>query len=276
MPDALDHELYFAELAHELEKLSLTASQREEMVQEVATMLSDGTPIRSLGSASDLARALESEIDAALPENPELSFDFSGLFSSDARERLWNPEDPRIFVPRVMGAGFDINAGALAVRLGLLHPDDLDAEVVAAIPTWLSTALLAVPAGLAAANALTVVGTLRSGKRLARNVALSGRITPSTSRFGAIPTVALPAAVAGWVIGARGGKRDGIIRAALGISINGAVLGSSLISLLATNGRVKPWVAIASGLLPLATQPIVLVGAARLGRARVARPQKGA
>ncbi len=29
------------------------------------------------------------------------------------RERMWNPDDPRIIVPRVFGAGWDINLGRL-------------------------------------------------------------------------------------------------------------------------------------------------------------------
>ncbi len=29
------------------------------------------------------------------------------------RERMWNPDDPRVIVPRVFGAGWDINLGRL-------------------------------------------------------------------------------------------------------------------------------------------------------------------
>ncbi|MDY5143047.1 DUF5808 domain-containing protein, partial [Actinotignum timonense] len=46
------------------------------------------------------------------------------LRSREARSRWFEPENPRVFVPRNFGIGWDINMGALAVRLGMIRPDD--------------------------------------------------------------------------------------------------------------------------------------------------------
>lgn len=73
------------------------------------------------------------------------------------RERWWAPSDPRIFVPRAIGIGWDINFGAVAVKLGLLREDDIDDDVVAAIPPEVSRnaqAALALSAGVALAISL--------------------------------------------------------------------------------------------------------------------------
>ncbi|MCW5954262.1 MAG: hypothetical protein KIT69_18590, partial [Propionibacteriaceae bacterium] len=36
---------------------------------------------------------------------------------------LWNPVDERLFVPRAVGWGWDLNFGSVAVRLGWIEPD---------------------------------------------------------------------------------------------------------------------------------------------------------
>ncbi|WP_075725299.1 DUF5808 domain-containing protein [Corynebacterium aquilae] len=48
-------------------------------------------------------------------------------FGRGSQERILNlyeTENPEIFVPKVVGVGWDINIGALAVKAGLLRPDD--------------------------------------------------------------------------------------------------------------------------------------------------------
>lgn len=63
--------------------------------------------------------------------------------------RWWNPLDPHIFVPRIFGVGWDINFGAVAVRLGIVRPDDED-EPFARVPEgWLFAAGM-VPVAIAA------------------------------------------------------------------------------------------------------------------------------
>ena len=38
--------------------------------------------------------------------------------------RGFEPENPHLLVPRAVGIGWDLNLGAVAVRLGLIRPDD--------------------------------------------------------------------------------------------------------------------------------------------------------
>jgi hypothetical protein len=64
--------------------------------------------------------------------------------------RWWDPRDPRIFMPRVFGLGWDINFGALAVKLHLVRPDDED-EPFATVPDSVVASTMAVPIALAVA-----------------------------------------------------------------------------------------------------------------------------
>lgn len=44
--------------------------------------------------------------------------------SKEARLRVFDPESPRLFVPRSFGWGWELNLGAVAAKLGLIRPDD--------------------------------------------------------------------------------------------------------------------------------------------------------
>ena len=65
----------------------------------------------------------------------------------------WNPADERLLLPRAVGWGWDLNLGAVAVRLGLIEPD---AESVPFTSTGDSAFRLAatLPVALAGATAL--------------------------------------------------------------------------------------------------------------------------
>ena len=65
-------------------------------------------------------------------------------------ERLWSPRDPRILMPRIWGIGWDINFGAVAVRLHLIEPDSEDVPF-ASTPNSAFLAALAVPVVLTSA-----------------------------------------------------------------------------------------------------------------------------
>jgi len=55
-----------------------------------------------------------------------IPYDLRVPTSERVAERLWNPRDPRIWMPRVFGMGWDLNMGAVAVRLNLIEPDSED------------------------------------------------------------------------------------------------------------------------------------------------------
>lgn len=68
------------------------------------------------------------------------------------RLRMFNPEDPRLLVPRLLGAGWTVNFGAVAVRLGVLRPDDTIADLSAHLPPQAERALRLLPWGGALAG----------------------------------------------------------------------------------------------------------------------------
>ncbi len=69
--------------------------------------------------------------------------------------RWWDPLNPRVFVPRLFGAGWTINFASVAVRLGLFRPDDEDVPFGLVPERWLAVAL-ALPLVVAAAMAALI------------------------------------------------------------------------------------------------------------------------
>ena len=56
---------------------------------------------------------------------------------SDAALDGFEPENPRLLIPRKYGLGWDFNLGAVGVRLGLLRPDDSLPDLADYVPTRL-------------------------------------------------------------------------------------------------------------------------------------------
>jgi uncharacterized protein DUF5808 len=50
-----------------------------------------------------------------------LPYDWRRPTRQRIKSRAWNPDDPRIFVPKAFGWGFSINFYALLRRLGLIR-----------------------------------------------------------------------------------------------------------------------------------------------------------
>ncbi|MBZ8176245.1 hypothetical protein GP475_04105 [Corynebacterium poyangense] len=63
----------------------------------------------------------------------------SGL-TSESRLRSFEPENPHFFIPRRLGVGWDLNLGAVAVRLGMIRPDDSIPDLATYIPQKIYTA----------------------------------------------------------------------------------------------------------------------------------------
>lgn len=102
---------------------------------------------------------------------------FAGLTNPEARLRAFEPENPNLFVPRTVGIGWDLNIGAVAVRLGLLRPDDSVPDLVDHIPPATIKALRLSP--LAGASAVVIAGayTAQRYERLPTNWGLTFRPT---------------------------------------------------------------------------------------------------
>jgi cobalamin synthase len=117
---------------------------------------------------------------------------------------MWNPSDPRIAMPRLFGLGWTVNFGAIAVRLGLMRPDDIEARpfenlsaraVGAAVAVPVATGIVAlVVTGLFWSRLPSAVPTHFTGAGVADDWA------PKAIVLGALLAIAagLPAVVLAW------------------------------------------------------------------------------
>ena len=119
--------------------LKLRGPAREQALDDLRDALREAADavddaIAAAGRAEDYAAALDDQFGTTegrfrtilcLPNSLTRGFGrrMAGTF---------NPADERLLVPRVFGLGWAVNMGAVAVRLGLLRPDDLDDEVLGA------------------------------------------------------------------------------------------------------------------------------------------------
>ena len=120
--------------------------------------------------------------DSAVPTVFGIPASLEGLHSREARSRWFEPENPRIFVPRSFGIGWDINMGALAVRLGMIRPDDSLPDLEDYIPPRTRRALTIAPA---------LGGAIAGGA--AALVARRHRLLPSGFRANLRPRSIVPA-----------------------------------------------------------------------------------
>lgn len=117
--------------------------------------------VRALGTPEEYAAALRDALAAGVtsprPQGRVLGmpYEFRPPTGSSIMERLWNPADPRIWMPRSFGVGWTINFGALAVKLGLLRPDDVEEHPFENLPATALRLAAAVPLVLGAA-AITI------------------------------------------------------------------------------------------------------------------------
>lgn len=181
----------------------------------------------------------------------------------------WNPAEDRLFLPRALGWGWDLNFGALAVRCGLIEPD-AEAVPFSATPDAAFRVAAGLPVALAAA---TVLHYLVRGRSLPAELPshwdVAGspdRWTPKTRAAAAdLAATVLPAAVASWAARSAGPgpNRAGAIAGATAVASVGAVV---TVWRSLGEGR-RPWVGVA--LLGTLTGSVgaVLFGLARAGRA---------
>lgn len=186
--------------------------------------------------------------------------------------RWWDPRNPRVFVPRVFGVGWDVNFGALAVLLHLIEPDAED-EPFAAVSDRAFLAALLVPVGLTAfviGSYLAVRGALPP--TLPAHWTLAGRpdsYWPALGAF-AVPLVMSVSSTV-WAVWTVARSRSGLARAAtIGFAaflsaVSAGVWTLTLITAMGAGGQWwLPPVCVSAGVwAPLA----VLSALARSGRA---------
>jgi hypothetical protein len=228
--------------------------------------------------------ALAAEVAAANPENDGdsrsgipshgrlLGVPYDLRLPSSAREasRWWNPLDRRVLVPKSWGVGWTVNFGALAVRTGVVRPDDEDVPFGAVPPRTVAATLAAPVAVLAAVGTLAAVSWRLLPETVPTRWSLSGDVTDHGSRastmLGLVALAAVPTAMAAGVHLRRRPPLDRV-----GASAESLLLATTALSVLAqtvhtTRGRSGVWPLwvgrAASAALPFA----LLVGVSRVGR----------
>ena len=183
---------------------------------------------------------------------------------------MWAPTDPRLFLPRSLGLGWDLTFGALAVRLGLIEPDAEDVPF-ASVPESAFRAALALPAALTVA---TVVHYAVRGPGLPAHLPshfdAAGRpdrwVPKAVAAATDMALAVLPTAYAAWSVGTRRPVAGRVAALALAAATSSTAAALTVSRSATTDGRGRPWVgplALASILGPVGG---TLLGLARAGR----------
>lgn len=256
---------------------SLRAEQRRAALDDLRAALADGATEEDLGSPQDYAASV---LEAyAGDEDGEESTVFGvpwetrGPTDPSVRARVWDPADPRILVPRMFGLGWTVNLGAVAVRLGLIRPDDWDDESLDAVDPRLLVALRFLPLAWAGA---AVALSVRSWSRDAPVPTHWGRRgVPDrwSGRGFALVPAALATGFAVWGVQPTSGD-DRMIRPALGSAGAALAAGTALAterSMAHPEGRTGLNVPTALAALVLPAHLAIPVAAALRARRRPGR-----
>ncbi len=250
---------YLDEVAALLDALPATA--RTAALDDLRAALADGASEEALGSAAEYAAAVRAAFatdgDPADEQGSVFGvpYDTRGATDPAVRSRIWAPSEPRILVPRLLGIGWAVNLGAVAVRLGLIRPDDWDDESLDAVDERLLTALRLTPALWAAVAIVVSVRTWRRGAPVPTQWQGWGRPEGWAGPAAALVPAALGAAFAGWGATPSIGD-DRMVRPAVGAS--GAAL-CATVACLTARSAAEPDRTVPAVLLPV-VPAIAMVG----------------
>lgn len=233
---------------------ALVREDLEDLLNAVTEEHGDGDIAAHLGSPGEYAARVRDDLatpaDINAPQRRLLGapVEFRGPFDASVRSRMWNPADPSIFVPHQFGIGWSVNFGAVAVRLGLIRPDDAGEDVIEAIPD----AALAAPrqTGLVALGAAALVAGTGD----------------DDMRANAIVPLALSAAARIWAHRPASNREDQLIRGATSAAISTMALGTTLTDrTVKSDGAIAAVCGIASVVAAGAMFIGSMVGATRSG-----------
>lgn len=153
-----------------------------ETLTEAAVHASEHSVIADVGPASEYAANLDEQFGTTQGAHRSI-LGIPNSFARGIGRRMaatFDPADERLMIPRIFGAGWTLNMGAVAVRLGMLSPDDVDDEVLGEAMEYLPTAQ--------AAGSLPVMLGLITGillwVRRKRTTQLTGRSQTGNLIFG--------------------------------------------------------------------------------------------
>lgn len=261
--------------AHVSERLSATPGTAADATRVLAELESP----EMLAHAFAEAAAEEGAGPGSVPRRASaltgralgMPYDVRPLSSERLATRVWDPSNPRIFVPKALGVGWTVNFGGLAVKARLVRPDDEDAPFEAVMER---TVLATLAAPIAVAAAFGVMAT-RTWSSLPASVPvhwnLAGHADGYSSRGSAILTLTLLATVPVLVaVGVHVRRRRPFNRVtASAVSLAFAVLSLAIMAQTSYSagggsGAWPLWIGIGAFVaLPF----LLLVGVSRLGRA---------
>lgn len=215
-------------------------------------------PAEALGPAeayaADLLDALTSDSPAAEPRLHVLGVpvELRGPMSAEVRSRTWNPGNPKLFVPRLLGAGWTLNLGALAVRLRLIRPDDATSDVLDQIPERAVRGARLVPLAIAGASAGALALTWRRlPDRVASGFGVTGRRNRTGSKLSLVGAIALGAAPALWAAKRQASTEDVLVRTASATTLattSASIIAATVLDARRPHGR---WGFLVPAALPL-------------------------
>ncbi|MDL5350792.1 DUF5808 domain-containing protein [Microbacterium sp. zg-YB36] len=221
--------------------LSALSAQLDELAQAGLD------PVTALGDpaayAHELTDALADDTATAGPRWRLLGLpvELRGPMSAEVRSRTWDPANPKLFVPRLLGIGWTLNLGAVAVRLGLIRPDDTGDDVLAAIPQRRLHQAHAVPLVIAGTTAAVIAATWRAlPPTVAAGFDLGGRAQEHAPRWALLADLALGAVPALWAQRRSAPTEDRLVRTATATSlavISAGVVAATLADARAPQGR---------------------------------------
>jgi hypothetical protein len=235
-------------------------------------------PRDALGEPADFAAHLHDALEGDAPTDAAqwrvlgVPVDTRGPIDADVRARTWDPTNPRLVVPRLFGAGWTLNLGAVAVRLGLLRPDDISDDVIERIPSRHVRVARSAPLLIAGAAATALALSWRSlPGRVPSGFDLGGRTRSRTSRASLLAVLALGALPALWAQRPTSTVDDTLVRAASATSL--AVLSAGNVAAIIAQARAPHarWGLLVPASLPLAAAAslTVIVAPLRAGLRRV-------
>lgn len=206
-----------------------------------------------------------------------IPYDWRPPTGARIKANLWDPASDRLFKPRSFGAGWDLNFGALAVKLGLLEPDAEDAPFTQT-PDAAFALAAALPAALAAAVGLHYAARGASlPERLPSHWSLAGH--PDrwiAKRRAAAQDVVLTTAAAAASAAASASRGDRPSRAGVqAVAATLATIGAFVTVQRSLDDKPRWWVAPLFAKLAFGAAGTTLVGLALAGRAAEQRRDLG-
>lgn len=129
---------------------------REQLLAAIGEALPAGARTEDVQEFADRFGPVQADLAGELVRSPLVGrlagvpYDLHRPTAERIQHAWWDPSRPEILVPRAFGIGWDLNLGALAVRLGIIEPDAEDVPFAStpASAHWIAAAL---PAALAVA-----------------------------------------------------------------------------------------------------------------------------